>query len=124
MMGIAPPVWQKGKRCFVYCGDDRCNCDRSPFYPRPASSEGEGERILRCVITGNPCGTDTARAGYECNCQGCWAWRTIASLAAQVERYREALEEISLRGTMASSATTVFRLGEIARAALAKDGEG
>lgn len=25
--------WQLGKYCFIYCGDDRCDCDRSPYYP-------------------------------------------------------------------------------------------
>jgi hypothetical protein len=26
---------------------------------------------LRCAKTGNPCGTDTWRTGYECPCQYC-----------------------------------------------------
>jgi hypothetical protein len=29
-MSFAPPMIQEGKRCFVYCGDDRCNCGARP----------------------------------------------------------------------------------------------
>lgn len=25
--------WRTDKLCFMYCGDDRCNCSASPYYP-------------------------------------------------------------------------------------------
>lgn len=28
-MSLAPPYIHVGKRCLVYCGDDRCDCDRN-----------------------------------------------------------------------------------------------
>jgi hypothetical protein len=31
-MGLLPPVFHVGKRCLVYCGDARCNCDCNPRY--------------------------------------------------------------------------------------------
>jgi len=31
-MSLMPPIWNVGKRCLVYCGDDRCNCDCNPRY--------------------------------------------------------------------------------------------
>jgi len=35
-MTLAPNPLNEGKRCFVYCGDDRCNCgmNRPPLTDR------------------------------------------------------------------------------------------
>lgn len=30
--------------------------------------------VLRCAVTGNPCGTDTWSKGVECQCAHCQAW--------------------------------------------------
>lgn len=31
-MSILPRTFIEGKRCFIYCGDERCNCDLSPYF--------------------------------------------------------------------------------------------
>jgi hypothetical protein len=33
-MSMLPRQFIEGKRCFIYCGDERCNCDLSPFHPK------------------------------------------------------------------------------------------
>lgn len=36
---------------------------------------------LRCLITGNPCGTDTHAAGFGCECGPCQRWKSKAEPA-------------------------------------------
>lgn len=31
--------------------------------------------LLRCAVTGNPCGTDTRLSYQDCNCGMCSSWR-------------------------------------------------
>lgn len=33
-MSILPRTFIEGKRCLIYCGDERCNCDKSPYHPK------------------------------------------------------------------------------------------
>jgi hypothetical protein len=37
-MSLFGPILKKGKRCLVYCGDDRCDCDCNPRYLRYRST--------------------------------------------------------------------------------------
>lgn len=37
--------------------------------------------VLRCINTGNPCGTDTWKDQFNCGCENCQKWlsRTVYS---------------------------------------------
>lgn len=50
--------------------------------------------VLRCEVSGNPCGTDTHQIGYPCQCNQCKAAQAIRELETdnkQVEESNEAL---------------------------------
>lgn len=44
------------------------------------------KRIIRCDVTGNPCGTDTTIADRGCTCLMCEIHREIANLRAALFR--------------------------------------
>ncbi len=37
-------------------------------------------QMIRCSVTGNPCGTDTWMEGHPCKCDGCQLWLHLRAL--------------------------------------------
>lgn len=50
---------------------------------------------LRCLITGNPVGTDTWKIGYSCQCQICQTASEIERLRSELEQAREACAKVA-----------------------------
>ena len=42
------------------------------------------EPVLRCEITGNPCGTDTWEINYSCQCKNCQLY--LKDLAIEIKK--------------------------------------
>lgn len=56
-MSFQPKIFFDGKRCFVYCGDEKCDCDLSPNYPKnkqPIFFDIKEQKNVRCLKTKNP----------------------------------------------------------------------
>lgn len=52
---------------------------------------GEQAAETKCMVTSNPCGTDTWGAGHECECFNCQKWLEAVSGLSRAERRIAAL---------------------------------
>lgn len=57
---------------------------------------GEFTDLLRCSMSGNPCGTDTWSAGSHCQCNQCtkWVLSQLAALTQERDKLREVVREL------------------------------
>jgi len=60
------------------------------------------DAILRCKITGNPCGTDTWMRGSECQCVGCQRWLGQHDALMKMEARRTRSSPIMVSGVITS----------------------
>jgi hypothetical protein len=91
-----------------------------------AKAQAQSDTRLRCLITGNPCGTDTWEKNSSCKCANCqtWlaqsdaepvAWRPNADVRAETAAYRIKAECFDWDGSFSAE-----RAYHIIRAALAR----
>lgn len=73
--------------------------------------------LLRCLVTGNPCGTDTRMIGSTCRCQVCVAHEQLSAQSAEIARLQEKVRQADVVASIALSERnfSVAKDAEIAR---------
>lgn len=101
VMSLLPEFFHVGKRCLMYCGDDRCNCDRSPRYVPPPGHSDTAKAIAEIMgapLFGSAEEMETFTRGLEREAASAPA-SAIDDHAAIAKRLRELELQGKRRGT-------------------------